>query len=264
MRSSSSSSTTVRDDDSVDAAPQGVPGHPHHRRRPKTSATRAVRTSESRRRARRSSPSSIPISRSTPGTAKAMLARFERELGHRRDADRRSAISTAPTIRRRAGFRRRSLATAHGLLGLWWPTNPFTARYRQLNADPSVSRDRRLGVGRGDLATPRRARRDRRLGRALLHVHGGPRPVLALATRGMADCLRTGRRNRPRAGRSTSKHPYRMLVAAPSLGVAVRPRRIYRCSCCALAVRGCLPDVSRRVGDGRARLACVRAGPARG
>ena len=29
---------------------------------------------------------------------------------------------------------------AHGLLGLWWPTNRFTTRYRQLNADPSQPR----------------------------------------------------------------------------------------------------------------------------
>jgi N-acetylglucosaminyl-diphospho-decaprenol L-rhamnosyltransferase len=33
------------------------------------------------------------------------------------------------------------LAVAHGFFGLWWPTNPFTARYRQLDADSSVSRD---------------------------------------------------------------------------------------------------------------------------
>ena len=32
------------------------------------------------------------------------------------------------------------VAIGHGLLGLWWPTNPFTVRYRQLGADPSVPR----------------------------------------------------------------------------------------------------------------------------
>jgi N-acetylglucosaminyl-diphospho-decaprenol L-rhamnosyltransferase len=31
-------------------------------------------------------------------------------------------------------------AVGHGLLGLWWPTNPFTTRYRQLDADPAISR----------------------------------------------------------------------------------------------------------------------------
>jgi len=31
-------------------------------------------------------------------------------------------------------------AIGHGLLGLWWPTNRFTRRYRQLDADPAVPR----------------------------------------------------------------------------------------------------------------------------
>jgi N-acetylglucosaminyl-diphospho-decaprenol L-rhamnosyltransferase len=31
-------------------------------------------------------------------------------------------------------------AIGHGLLGLWWPTNPFTTRYRQLDADPAAAR----------------------------------------------------------------------------------------------------------------------------
>jgi len=32
------------------------------------------------------------------------------------------------------------VAVGHGLLGLWWPRNPFTVRYRQLDADPAVPR----------------------------------------------------------------------------------------------------------------------------
>src|SRR5262249_18577598 len=32
------------------------------------------------------------------------------------------------------------VAVGHGLLGLLWPTHPFTVRYRQLDVDPSVSR----------------------------------------------------------------------------------------------------------------------------
>jgi N-acetylglucosaminyl-diphospho-decaprenol L-rhamnosyltransferase len=32
-------------------------------------------------------------------------------------------------------------AVGHGLLGLIWPTNPFTRRYRQLDVDPSRRRD---------------------------------------------------------------------------------------------------------------------------
>jgi N-acetylglucosaminyl-diphospho-decaprenol L-rhamnosyltransferase len=31
-------------------------------------------------------------------------------------------------------------AVGHGLLGLWWPKNRFTTRYRQLDADPAASR----------------------------------------------------------------------------------------------------------------------------
>jgi N-acetylglucosaminyl-diphospho-decaprenol L-rhamnosyltransferase len=32
-------------------------------------------------------------------------------------------------------------AVGHGTLGSVWPTNPFTRRYRQLDADPSLPRD---------------------------------------------------------------------------------------------------------------------------
>jgi N-acetylglucosaminyl-diphospho-decaprenol L-rhamnosyltransferase len=32
------------------------------------------------------------------------------------------------------------VAVMHGLLGLWWPTNPFTRKYRQLDADPARPR----------------------------------------------------------------------------------------------------------------------------
>ena len=32
------------------------------------------------------------------------------------------------------------IAIGHGLLGLWWPRNPFTVRYRQLDADPAAPR----------------------------------------------------------------------------------------------------------------------------
>ena len=32
------------------------------------------------------------------------------------------------------------VAVMHGLLGLWWPANPFTRKYRQLDADPARPR----------------------------------------------------------------------------------------------------------------------------
>lgn len=33
------------------------------------------------------------------------------------------------------------VAAGHAVLGLWWPTNPFTRRYRMTDADPDVARD---------------------------------------------------------------------------------------------------------------------------
>jgi N-acetylglucosaminyl-diphospho-decaprenol L-rhamnosyltransferase len=74
-----------------------------------------------------------------PGTAKAMLARFDHEP---------ALAACGPRIRNLDGTdypsARRSpsvgLAVAHGLLGLWWPSNPFTVRYRELDADPAEPR----------------------------------------------------------------------------------------------------------------------------
>jgi N-acetylglucosaminyl-diphospho-decaprenol L-rhamnosyltransferase len=74
-----------------------------------------------------------------PGTAKAMLARFDEEpaLGACGPRIRNVDGSDYPSARRSPTV---PLAVAHGLLGLWWPTNPFTARYRELDADPSQPR----------------------------------------------------------------------------------------------------------------------------
>jgi N-acetylglucosaminyl-diphospho-decaprenol L-rhamnosyltransferase len=74
-----------------------------------------------------------------PGTAKAMLARFDEEpaLGACGPRIRNPDGSDYPSARRSPTV---PLAVAHGLFGLWWRTNPFTARYRQLNADPSHPR----------------------------------------------------------------------------------------------------------------------------
>jgi N-acetylglucosaminyl-diphospho-decaprenol L-rhamnosyltransferase len=75
-----------------------------------------------------------------PGTAAAILARLEAE---------RDLAAAGPLIRNpdgtiypsaRAVPRLRD-AVGHGLLGLVWPTNPFTRRYRQLDADPRRPRD---------------------------------------------------------------------------------------------------------------------------
>jgi N-acetylglucosaminyl-diphospho-decaprenol L-rhamnosyltransferase len=74
-----------------------------------------------------------------PGTAKAMLARFDEApaLGACGPRVRNSDGSDYPSARRSPSI---ALAVAHGLLGLWWPTNPFTARYRELDADPAQPR----------------------------------------------------------------------------------------------------------------------------
>jgi N-acetylglucosaminyl-diphospho-decaprenol L-rhamnosyltransferase len=74
-----------------------------------------------------------------PGTAKAMLARFDEEhaLGACGPRVRNLDGTDYPSARRSPTV---PLAVAHGLLGLWWPTNRFTARYRQLNADPAQPR----------------------------------------------------------------------------------------------------------------------------
>lgn len=74
-----------------------------------------------------------------PGTAGALVSRLQRES---------RVAACGPRLRNVDGTdypSARSLpsipvAIGHGLLGLWWPTNPFTARYRQLGDDPTVPR----------------------------------------------------------------------------------------------------------------------------
>jgi len=74
-----------------------------------------------------------------PGTAGALVSRLEREPRlaacgprlHKPDGSDYPSARTLPSI---------PVAIGHGLLGLWWPRNPFTTRYRQLDADPSVPR----------------------------------------------------------------------------------------------------------------------------
>jgi len=50
---------------------------------------------------------------------------------HNPDGSDYPSARTLPTI---------PVAVGHGLLGLWWPGNRFSARYRQLDADPDVAR----------------------------------------------------------------------------------------------------------------------------
>jgi N-acetylglucosaminyl-diphospho-decaprenol L-rhamnosyltransferase len=74
-----------------------------------------------------------------PGTAKAMLARFDEDarLGACGPRIRNLDGSDYPSARRNPSV---ALAVAHGALGLWWRSNPFTVRYRELDADPGLPR----------------------------------------------------------------------------------------------------------------------------
>jgi N-acetylglucosaminyl-diphospho-decaprenol L-rhamnosyltransferase len=104
------------------------------------------------------------------------------------------------------------VAVGHGLLGLWWPRNPFTVRYRQLDAD--ASRPRLVDWVSGAAIWLRRAALDEvggwderyfmyvedtdlcwRLRRAGWEVAYEPSAVVVHAQ-----------------GASASRHPYRMLL----------------------------------------------------
>jgi N-acetylglucosaminyl-diphospho-decaprenol L-rhamnosyltransferase len=74
-----------------------------------------------------------------PGTAAALVERLDRDpdLGAVGPRIRNPDASDYPSARRLPSV---PVAVGHGALGLWWPTNPFTTRYRQLDADPSEAR----------------------------------------------------------------------------------------------------------------------------
>ena len=140
-------------------------------------------------------------------------------------AARACATSTAPTTRRPASIpsvagRGRARA-ARAVVA----EEPVHARGTASSTPiPTVAAPRRLGLGRGDLAAARRARRGRRLGRALLHVPGGHRPVLAAAARGLGGRVRAVGRGRARAGREHVAPAVPDAARAPSVGVALRRR----------------------------------------
>jgi N-acetylglucosaminyl-diphospho-decaprenol L-rhamnosyltransferase len=75
-----------------------------------------------------------------PGTAAALLARFDAEpdLGALGPAVRNRDGSVYPSARSVPGV---GDAVGHGVLGLVRPTNRFTRRYRELDADPNRARD---------------------------------------------------------------------------------------------------------------------------
>ncbi|MFA5884236.1 MAG: glycosyltransferase family 2 protein [Acidimicrobiia bacterium] len=74
-----------------------------------------------------------------PGTGAAMLAAFaDPRVGAAGPRVRNPDGSTYPSARRDPAF---TDAVGHALLGFVWPRNPFTRRYRELDADPAVARD---------------------------------------------------------------------------------------------------------------------------
>ncbi len=75
-----------------------------------------------------------------PGTAAALLERFDREpeLGAVGPRIVNSDGSDYPSARSLPSI---VDAVGHGALGLFWRSNPFTRRYRHLDADPARTRD---------------------------------------------------------------------------------------------------------------------------
>jgi N-acetylglucosaminyl-diphospho-decaprenol L-rhamnosyltransferase len=74
-----------------------------------------------------------------PGTASALVGRLETDTGIGAIGPRVRNLdgSDYPSARNQPSV---GLAVGHGLFGLFWPSNPFTRRYRQLDADPSRAR----------------------------------------------------------------------------------------------------------------------------
>ena len=180
--------------------------------RARTSDTRVARTAASRRRRTPvvavCNPDLHVARRDRPRPCSPV-----RRARASRPSARGSATSTASTYPSARSVPSLVDAVGHGLLGLLWPANPFSRRYRELDADPDAARDVDWVSGAAIWLRRRRARRDRRLGRRLLHVRRGRRPVLAARAGRMAHRLRAGRRGRARPGRSApTATPYRMIV----------------------------------------------------
>ena len=201
---------------------------------------------------RRSSPCLNPDLTLEPGTASALVERFDGDaaLGARRAAHpqpRRLRLPLgAPTCPRRSD------AVGHGAARavVARPIRSPCAT-AQLDADPAQPAFRRLGFGQRDVAAARRARRGRRVGRALLHVHGGRRSVLAAAARRLGGRVRTGRRGGARAGREHAPAPVpdartSTTVRRGASPAGVSPARGPRCC----RSRPCICGSARRHGDG--------------
>ena len=147
-----------------------------------------------------------------PGTAGALLARFDREpelgaLGpsiFNVDGTRYPSARAIPRLRDAIG---------HGVLGLVKPTNRFTRRYRELDADATLPRD--VGFVSGAAIWLRRG--------ALEQVSGWDEDYFMyvedvdlcwrLRNAGWRIAYEPSGRVEHVQGVSTARHPYRMLLA---------------------------------------------------
>lgn len=145
------------------------------------------------------------------GTASALLARFDAEpdLGAAGPQIRNLDGTVYPSARSQPSL---VDAAGHGLLVLVWVSNPFTRRYRQLDADPARSRD--VDWLSGSAIWLRR--------RAVDEVQGWDEQFfmyledvdlcLRLRAAGWRVTYEPAGRVTHVQGLSTSQHPYRMLV----------------------------------------------------
>ncbi len=145
------------------------------------------------------------------GSAKAVLARFDEEpaLGACGPRIRNVDGSDYPSARRNPSV---PVAIGHGLFGMWWRSNPFTRRYRELDADPAVARSVDWVSGSAVW-----------LRRVALDAVGGWDERYFMYMEDLDLCWRLGRAGwqvayEPAAavvhvqGAVTSRHPYRMLA----------------------------------------------------
>ena len=195
----SSSSTTARPTARSPRCARAFPDVARGRRRRATSGTRAAANlgiAATRRAGRRGA--ATPTSTVEPGTAAAMLARASTpspaspRVGPAAPQPRRLA-----TTRRRAHVAGRPVAVGHAAARPVVADEPLHPSVPPARRRPATSRATSTGCrARAVWLRRERARRGRRLGRALLHVHGGRRPLLAAAPRRVAGRVRAGGRGR--------------------------------------------------------------------
>jgi N-acetylglucosaminyl-diphospho-decaprenol L-rhamnosyltransferase len=153
-----------------------------------------------------------PDIRVEAGTGVALVGRLEgdADLGAVGPAVLEPDGTRYPSARRNPSA---LVAAGHGALGRVWPTNPFTRRYRELDADPRAARDVDWVSGAAIW-----------LRRDALEAVGGWDPRYFMYVEDVDLCWRLRRAGWRVAyepggtvvhvrGVSTDRHPYRMIVA---------------------------------------------------